>query len=74
VERKEFRDRMDFKNGWALSIICGPGTYSDEGTFEVGVLDPKGNLNYEYTGGDVAAYQSIAEIEDLAKTISSLRS
>ena len=73
MDRQEFRDRMDFKNGWGLSLISGPGTNSNQGTFEVAVLDPKGNINYDYTGGDVLSYQSISDIENIAKVVSGIR-
>ena len=74
MDRKEYRDRMDFKNGWGLSIISGPNTYSDNGTFEVAVLDPQGNINYDHTNGDILSYQSVQDIEVIAKKISGLRS
>ena len=74
MDRKEYRDRMDFKNGWGLSIISGPNTNSDNGTFEVAVLDPQGNINYDHTNGDVLSYQSVQDIEIIAQKINRLRS
>ena len=29
-------------NGFIVSVICGPGTYSHEGVYEVAVIRPKG--------------------------------
>tara|TARA_B100000575_G_C22948856_1_gene548827 strand:+ start:657 stop:854 length:198 start_codon:yes stop_codon:yes gene_type:complete len=37
-------ERIEFKNGWSVSVINGMGTYSDHGTFEVAVINPMGEV------------------------------
>ena len=59
-------------NGWVVSVISGPHSYSDVNSYEVAVFDPTGEMNYSHTGGDVLGWQSPEEIEELIKRISQL--
>ena len=59
-------------NGWMVSVINGPHSYSDENSFEVAVFDPKGDINYRHTGGDVAGYQREHEVKSIIAKISQL--
>ena len=59
-------------NGWMVSVINGPHTYSDENSFEVGVFDPEGNLDYQHTGGDVAGWQKDHEVQAIIDKVSKL--
>jgi hypothetical protein len=37
-------ERVTFDNGYEISVIKGPGTYSDSDTFEVAIISPEGNV------------------------------
>ena len=37
-------ERVTFDNGYEISVIKGPGTYSDSDTFEVAIISPEGDV------------------------------
>ena len=59
-------------NGWTVSVINGPHTYSDVNSYEVGVIDPTGHLNYKHPDGDVLGWQSPEEVMAMIEKISKL--
>ena len=62
-----------FENGWSLSVISGQGCYSnlsaDPPEYEVAILDPRGKINYDHSSGDVCAYITPEQIDQLAERI-----
>ena len=37
-------EKLSYDNGYELSVIKGPGTYSGPGTFEVAIITPQGKV------------------------------
>ncbi len=66
------RERVEFDNGWSLSIIWGGSTYSDSNTVEVAVINPQGELDYTHTDGDVLGWQSPDDVIDITEKIKAL--
>jgi hypothetical protein len=75
IERSDSMDiqrlRVNFQNGYTLSIVKGWGTYCGQGTYEVAVIKDEA-LDYTHTNGDVLQSQTPEEILKLAKLINSL--
>ena len=66
--------RMDFENGFGISVVNGQGAYSSEGTYEVGVLF-EGALTYDtHITNDVIGHLSPKEITEIMKDIQELTS
>lgn len=64
-----------FANGYKASVIQGPYTYGgDDGLYEMGVLDPQGNLNYDnpVTPDDVAGYLDSGEVVEKLRALANL--
>jgi hypothetical protein len=63
------RARVDFPNGYGLSIINGPFAYCDSNTFEVAITRD-GSLCYDTPiTDDVLGYQTLEDIEALMKKV-----
>ena len=76
IERKDFfggtRARMDFPNGYGISVITGPNAYCDDGTYEVAVFK-NGDLCYDTDiTDDVIGYVTPEGVTDLMKRIAAL--
>jgi len=75
IERNDSMDiqrlRVNFQNGYSLSIVKGWGTYCGHGTYEVAVIKDEA-LDYTLTKGDVLKSQTPEEILKLAKLINSI--
>lgn len=64
-----------FTNRYKASVIQGPYTYGgDQGQYEMGVLDPNGNLNYDnpVTPDDVAGYLSTEDVVEKLRILAFL--
>ena len=62
--------RFSYPNGWGVSVITGPYTHSDSGSYEVAILkDDK--INYDHYG-DVLGYRTPDEITELLKELAEL--
>ena len=62
--------RFSHPNGWGVSVITGPYTYSENGTYEVAILKDN-KINYDHYG-DVLGYQTRDEITELLKELAEL--
>jgi hypothetical protein len=78
--RPTYRVTIEFKNGYELSIICGYGTYSTEGTYEVAVLegDNGGFCGAKFDPDlfaydDVAGHQTPEEVLTLARKVADVQ-
>lgn len=61
--------RYTFPNGYGISVINGPGTYSSKGTYEVGILYD-GHLTYNTPLTDnVLSEQTPEDIDTILSTI-----
>lgn len=61
--------RYTFPNGYGVSVVNSYGTYSSEGTYEVGIMH-NDDLTYSTPlTGDVLAYQTPEEINEILATI-----
>ena len=64
--------RMDFDNGFGISVVNGQGAYCDEGTYEIAVLKD-GEITYDtHITNDVIGYLSPQEITEIMKDIQEL--
>lgn len=61
--------RYTFPNGYGISVINGPSTYSSKGTYEVGILYD-GYLTYNTPlTDDVLSEQTPEDIDTILSTI-----
>ena len=61
--------RYTFPNGYGISVVNGPGTYSSKGTYEVGILYD-GHLTYNTPlTDDVLSEQTPEDIDTILSTI-----
>lgn len=61
--------RYTFPNGYGISVINGPGTYSSKGTYEVAILYD-GHLAYNTPlTDDVLTNQTPEDIDTILSTI-----
>jgi hypothetical protein len=59
------RAELNFPNGYGISVVTGTNTYSDAGTYEVGIL-LNGGLCYDTPlTDDVLGYQSPSDIDTI---------
>ena len=66
--------RMDFDNGFGISVVNGQSAYCSVGTYEVGVLF-EGALTYDtHITNDVIGHLSPKEITEIMKDIQELTS
>ena len=63
------RLRLVFEHGAMISVVRGHGSYSDSKSFEIGVLNPAGKLDYTLTDGDVLGYQSMEDLVILIRKV-----
>jgi hypothetical protein len=67
-----YRAKLEFPNKYGISVITGPGTYSDNNTFEVGILYD-GKLCYDTNlTNDVLGYQTPEDIDNIIKKLEAL--
>lgn len=65
--------KLDFPNGYSISVIDGPGTYSTRGlTYEIAVLDAKGICYDTPITGDVLGHQTSGQVTEIMKQIQEL--
>jgi hypothetical protein len=65
--------RIDFENGYGVSVVCGRSAYCGSGTFEVGIMKD-GDLTYETDiTDDVLGYQSPEDITKIMEKLQSLK-
>lgn len=63
------RAKMNFANGYGISVVKGPFTYSDKSTYEVAILK-NGSLCYDTPiTNDVLEYQTLGEIDEIMKEL-----
>lgn len=61
--------RYIFPNGYGISVVNGPGTYSSKGTYEVAILYD-GHLTYNTPlTDDVLSEQTPEDIDTILSTI-----
>lgn len=66
------RMKVLFPNGWAGSVISGPGSYTGGGKpYELAVFDPNGGLNYKHpvSQGDVRGWLDADGVAKLLQEI-----
>jgi len=64
--------RMDFDNGFGISVINGQSAYCDDGTYEIAVMKD-GAITYDtHIANDVMGYLSPQEITEIMKGIQEL--
>lgn len=70
------RMRFVLVNGYSISVVKGFGTYSGsrDNTFEMAVINPQGDLDYQFTEGDVLGHQTVEDLINLIKTVVSAKS
>jgi hypothetical protein len=63
-----------FPNGYGASVVCNSMSYgSQEGFFEVAVLDKDGEITYDTPiSRDVVGYCSFSEVADILNKIKEL--
>ena len=70
---KLFRLRIVLINGYSISLVNGPLTRSsiNDGkiTFEVGVIDRNGDLDYSLTDGDLLSHQDFRDLLSLIERV-----
>lgn len=66
--------RIQFDNGYGASVVIGPYTYgSEDGLYELAVLDKDGRLTYETpVTDDVIGYLKEEDVTDLLIKIQQL--
>lgn len=63
------RTTYDLKGGLILSVVTGPGTYSEKdlndnwSTVEMAIMEKDGDFRYDMTGGDVTSYFPADKVE-----------
>lgn len=69
------RIRFILVNDYSISLIKGFGTYSgkNDATFEMAVLDPDGNLDFDQTDGDVLGHQTVDDFVTMVQKIANLK-
>ena len=64
--------RMDFDNGFGISVVNGQGAYCTEGTYEIAVMKD-GEITYDtHITNDVIGHLSPEEITEIMKDIQEL--
>lgn len=64
--------RMDFDNGFGISVVNGQGAYCSEGTYEIAVMKD-GEITYDtHITDDVIGHLSPKEITEIMKDIQEL--
>jgi hypothetical protein len=65
--------RMDFDNGYGISVVNGQSAYSSEGTYEIAVMKG-GQITYDtHITNDVIGYLLPEEVTEVMKDIQELR-
>lgn len=65
------RARMNFDNGYGVSVIYGPYAYCDENTYEVAVLKNDELCYSTPITDDVLGYQDREQVTEIMKIIQS---
>jgi hypothetical protein len=64
--------KLDFPNGYSVSVVTGDGAYQNEGEYEVAVLKDN-KLSYDtHITDDVLGWQSEDEVTEIMKQIQEL--
>lgn len=73
-ERNQYQKIYTFDNGYGASVICNQSSYgSDNGLFELAVLDKDGEICYDTTiTSDVIGYMTHDYVARVLKDIESL--
>lgn len=65
--------RMDFANGYGVSVVNGEGAYCDEGQYEVAILYD-GLLAYDTPiTNDVIGYCTVRKVTNIMKRVQALK-
>ena len=66
--------RIEFENGYGVSVVQGPGTYgSDKGLYELAVLGTDGQICYDTAiTNDVIGYLRPEDVTDVMEKIQKL--
>lgn len=73
-EHNQYQKIYTFNNGYGASVICNQSSYgSDNGLFELAVLDKDGEICYDTTiTSDVIGYMTHDHVARVLKEIESL--